>query len=292
MKFFLASSTTHLRPSLVKRGNAIGRYESYSFADQERGYRLKEDVQGKSLALIASILPDPESLFELLALYRLAVENGATETVLIIPYFGYARQDRPTRKGEASIGLMLAEILKNLKIPHLILCDLHSERVRQAFGPSIIELNALTLFADLLADRPPQVIVAPDAGASSRAEQLARLLEPRPEVALIDKVRPRPNVAIARRLHGDVQGKSVLIIDDMIDTGGTLAEAVNLVSENGATAIRVAATHGIFSGQAKERLSHLPIREILITNTLPQIRHPKIRRLDIVPLVLDALQRL
>ena len=292
MKLFLASSSKHLRPSLVKQGRAIGDYETYTFADQERGYRLKEDVQGKSIALIASILPAPESLFELLALYRLIVENGAAETVLIVPYLGYARQDRPLRKGEAGIGLMVAEILKHLQASQLILWDLHSEPIRRAFGPSLMELSALPLFASLLADRPPEVIVAPDTGSIPRAEKLAKLLTPHPGIALVDKVRPRPNVAMARRLSGDVQGKEVLIIDDMIDTGGTLAEAVKLVSEKGASAIRLAATHGIFSGQARECLSRLPISEILITNTLPQIRYPKIRRLDIVPLLLAALPRL
>ena len=165
----------------------------------------------------------------------------------------------------------------------LIVCDIHSERIRTALGPSIVEWSALPLFAAALAKRPPAVVVSPDAGSVPRARRLAELLDPRPEVALIDKVRPRPNVAIARRLQGDVRGKRVLIIDDMIDTGGTIVEAVRLVFENGAAAVRIAATHGIFSGGARERLSNLPISEILVTNTLPQTRHPKIRCLDIVP---------
>jgi len=108
---------------------------------------------------------------------------------------------------------------------------------------------------------------------------------------VIEKVRPKPNVAIARTLHGDVRGKDVLIVDDMIDTGGTLSEAVKLASQNGARRIRLAATHGIFSGEARERLSRLPIEEVLITNTLSQIRHKKIRILDITPLALAALGR-
>ncbi len=108
---------------------------------------------------------------------------------------------------------------------------------------------------------------------------------------MIEKVRPKPNVAIAKQLHGEVRGKDVLIVDDMIDTGGTLSEAVKLVSRNAAHRIRLAATHGIFSGDARERLSRLPIEEVLITNTLPQIRHKKIHILDITPLVVTALGR-
>jgi ribose-phosphate pyrophosphokinase len=134
------------------------------------------------------------------------------------------------------------------------------------------------------------VIVAPDAGSVSRAEKLASLLDSHPEVAAIDKVRPRANVAVAKRLRGEVRGKRVLIVDDIIDTGGTVAEAVKLVCQNGSRSLQLAATHGIFSGDARNRLSHLPIEEILITNTVPQIRHPKIRTLDIVPLIVKTLR--
>ena len=109
MKVFLTESTRHLRASLVRHGWAIGRYASSVFADRERGYLLKEEVAGESIAIIASVLPAPESLFDLLALHRLLVENGAAEITLIVPYLGYARQDRPDRKGAAGIGVMVAE---------------------------------------------------------------------------------------------------------------------------------------------------------------------------------------
>lgn len=285
MKAFLTDSTKHLRSSLARHGCAIGRYESSAFADRERAYLLKEEVAGRSVAVIASVLPASESLFDLLALHRLLLENGAAEVALIVPYLGYARQDRPNRKGEASIGVMVVELLRQAKASRLIVFDVHSEAIRRALGPSVIELSALPLFAAALAKRPPEVIVSPDAGSVAQARQLAELLDPLPEVALIDKVRPRPNVALAKRLHGNVRGRDVLIVDDMIDTGGTLAEAVKLALENGALAIRIAATHGIFSDGARERLSRLPIGGILVANTLPQARHPKIRSLDIVPLL-------
>ena len=285
MKTLLTESTRHLRASLVRHGWTIGRYESSVFADQERRYLLKGEVPDGSIAIIASVLPAPESLFDLLALHRLLVENGATEISLIVPYLGYARQDRPDKKGAAAIGIMVADLLRQTGVSRLVVCDVHSERIRLALGPALVEWSALPLFAAALAKRPPSVIVSPDAGSGPRARRLAELLEPRPEVAMIDKFRPRPNVAIARRLQGDVRGKKVLIIDDMIDTGGTLVEAVKLVAENGAAAISIAATHGIFSGGARERLARLPVSEILVTNTLPQIRHRKIRCLDIVPLL-------
>jgi len=289
MKLFLTHSTQHLRSFFKKRGCEIGRYESYTFADGERGYRLKEEVNGESVTIVASILPDPESLFELMALHHLIMENGAHQIAFIIPYLGYARQDRPTQPGEGSMGIMLIEFIQKMNPSKLILFDVHSDLIRKALGPSVKELSALPLFADALSKHPPDVIVSPDAGFKSRSEQLAGLLNQRPDVAVIDKVRPHPNVAIGKRLHGDVRGKDVIIVDDMIDTGGTLSEAVKLVSQNGARSIHLAATHGIFSNQARERVSRLPVEKIWVTNTLPQIRSPKIRFLDITPLVLDAL---
>jgi ribose-phosphate pyrophosphokinase len=286
MKLFLAHSAEHLRPSLEKNGIPVGRYETFFFADHERGYRLQEDVEGGRVTLIACILPDPGSLFELNALHRLAHENGATRIDLIIPYLGYARQDGRNRAGEGSLGLMIVASLRSLKRSRLTFFDVHSPRIRKALGPSSRELSALPLFARTLSASVPEVIVSPDAGSIMRAREIARLLKPKPDVAIIEKIRPRPNVAVARRLHGDVRGKSALVIDDMIDTGGTVSEAVKLILNRGARGIRLAATHGIFSGDAVERLSKLPVDEILVTNTLPQIPHPGVRVLDIVPLLL------
>ena len=285
MKYYLTDSTEHLRSSLLKHGCSIGRYELSDFADRERRYRLQGEVTGQSVAIVASILPDPGTLFDLMALHRLLKENGAAEITLIVPYLGYARQDRPAGRGEAGIGVMVVELLRWLKPSRLVVFDVHSERIRKALGPSVCELSALPLIAAALAKRPPGVIVSPDAGSVPRARRLAGLLESKPEIALIDKVRPRPNVAYAKRLHGDVRGKEVLIVDDMIDTGGTLAEAVKILREQGAAGVRIAATHGLFSAGALERLGGLHVGEILITNTLQQVRRPKLRRLDIVPLL-------
>ncbi len=288
---FIADSAKHLRRNLIRLGCEIGRHESYAFADGEQGYRLDEIVRGKKVALLASVLPNPGSLFEISAIHSLLRENGAGKTTLLIPYLGYARQDRPTRPGEGSTGIMVVEILERMNPSRLIFIDVHSEFIRKTFRPLVTELSALPLIADSLARRPPDVIVSPDAGFVSMAGKLQKLLKPKPGLAVVEKVRPRPNVAVARHLHGDVQGKDVLIADDMIDTGGTLSEAVKLVFENGARTIRLAATHGIFSGEARHRLTSLPVKEILVTNTLPQIRFPGIRILDISSLVLDALAR-
>jgi len=287
MKWFLTSSTAHLRDALVGRGEALGGYETVRFSDGEHGYRLTEDVHRQPVTLLASVTPDPASLFELLALFRLLGDNGAQTPSVVIPYLGYARQDRPAQAGEGSLGVMVAELLRNLQPAELRVLDVHSPRIVEALGPRAIELSALPLFADQFArGEPVDVVVAPDAGARRRAQTLADRLVPKAEVAIVEKTRPRPNVAVARTISGDVNGKHVVIVDDMIDTGGTICEAVRLVSERGARSIRLAATHGIFSQDARERIIRLPVRDTWVTNSLPQPAHERIQVLDITPILL------
>ena len=245
---------------------------------------------GNRLQLLPPFFLIPNRFSNSTALHHLIVENGAHQIAFIIPYLGYARQDRPTQPGEGSMGIMLIEWIQKMNPSKIILLDVHSDLIRKTFGPSVTEISALPLFADAFAKHPPDVIVSPDAGFISRAKA-QKLLNPQPSVAVIEKVRPNPNVAIAKRLYGDVRGKDVIIVDDMIDTGGTLSEAVKLVSQNGASSIHLAATHGIFSGQARDRFHAFRWRRMWVTNTLPQIRSPKIRFLDITPLVLNALTR-
>jgi len=287
VKWFLAPSTAHLRDALVARGEALGGYETIRFADGERGYRLTEDVDRQAVALLASVTTDPASLFDLLALFRVLVDNGSQTPLVVIPYLGYARQDRPVQAGEGSLGVMVAELLRNLQPADLRVLDVHSPRILEALGPRTIELSALPLFADQFArGAPVDVVVAPDAGARRRAQTLADRLVPNAEVVIVEKTRPRPNVAVARTISGDVKGKHVVIVDDMIDTGGTICEAVRLVSECGALSIRLAATHGIFSQDARERIVRLPVRDTWVTNSLPQPAHERIQVLDITPILL------
>ncbi|MBI3608099.1 MAG: ribose-phosphate diphosphokinase [Nitrospirae bacterium] len=286
MKWFLTPSTAHLRDPLIEHGVALGGYETARFADGERGYRLTEDVTGQAVTLLASVTPDPASLFDLLALFRLLGENGSQTPSVVIPYLGYARQDRPVRSGEGSLGVMVAELVRDLQPAEVRVLDVHSPRIVEALGPRAIELSALPLFAERLArGEPVDVVVAPDAGARRRAQSLAERFVPTAEVVIVEKTRPRPNVAVARTILGDVGGKRVVIVDDMIDTGGTICEAVRLVSEGGARSIRVAATHGIFSGDARPRILRLPVRETWVTNSLPQPLHERIRVLDITPIL-------
>jgi len=287
MHYVLTPSTAHLRGALATRNRAASLCEPLFFADGERGYRLTEPVKDQDVTVVASVLPDPASLFDILALCALLRENGSRDPELVVPYLGYARQDRALQTGEGSIGLTVAGLLRDLKPATLRVLDVHSPLVLAALGSAVSEASAIPLFADRLRRGDAvEVVVAPDAGARRRAEALAAQLVPRPALASVDKVRPRPNVAVARLLRGDVQGKRVVIVDDMIDTGGTICQAVQLVMERGARYVSVAATHGIFSGPALERLAQLPIEDILVTNSLPQPERANVRVLDVTPMLI------
>lgn len=291
MKFLFTDSARHLKRLFVNRGVDMAAYESFEFSDGELGYRLEQDVKRQTCSIIASVGPDPRSLFDILAVHRLLRENGAHECLLVLTYLGYARQDRRTESGEAAIGIMVAEILRNMNTAKIFGFDLHSDPIRKSLGPNFIELSALDLLAKAINKEEIDMVVAPDEGARHRTARLAKLFDLPLEVGWIEKVRPRRNVAVAKSLHGNVSGKHVLILDDMIDTGGTIEEAVRLVSKSGAMTIRIAATHGIFSGKALDRLSRLPIREIFVTNTLPQKRLPKLQVIDVSTLILESLQQ-
>ncbi len=289
MRLFFTHASEHLKSSFLSRGFQTGRYEWSTFADGELGIRLLEEVHTGAATLVGSVLPNSRSLFELLVLHKVLRENGSPDMNLFIPYLGYARQDRRTKEGEASVGVLVASLIRRMAASKLMVVDIHSDRIRKALGSRLTEISAAGLFAEALFKTPPEVIVSPDAGSKPRAERLAQSFTPRPDTAWVEKGRPRPNVAVGRKLHGEVRGKQALIIDDMIDTGGTVIEAVKLVRAAGACGICVVATHGIFSAGARDRLYRLPVDRILVTNTLPQIRYPRIKTLNIVPAFLRLI---
>jgi len=292
MRAFITPSADHLRARLSASSVQIGDWEPHRFADGERGYRLSETVTGQSVAVVGSVTSDPGSLFDLIALTRLLAENGSQRPVLMIPYLGYARQDRPVRSGEGSLGVVVAELLRGLGAGRMVVLDVHSAAVRGALGTAAVEASAIELFARHFAmGGPVDTVVAPDKGARERARELAKRLRPPATVAVIEKSRPRPNVAQATRMEGEVDGRRVVILDDMIDTGGTICEAVRLLVARGAASIRVAATHGVFSQGARERILQLPVEQLVITNSLRQPVHQHVEVLDIAPVLLAALSQ-
>jgi len=286
MIHFLTESAAHFRRGLIQRGGAVGSVRPSALADGERSYRLLEDVTRAPVTVVGSILPAPESLFDVMAYFRLLRENRARFPNLCIPYLGYARQDIQT-PGEVALGVMIGECLRNLNAAAIHVIDPHSPRATDALGPGVTISSALPFIAETLRKGEPfDVVVAPDRGATARAQALASMLSPEMGVAVIDKIRPKPNTATAQQLEGDVKHKRVILIDDMIDTGGTVIAAVKRLKDAGAGDILVAATHGVFSGHALEKILKLPIEGVIVTNTLPQPREDRLHVLDLSTLIL------
>ncbi|MBI2551148.1 ribose-phosphate pyrophosphokinase [Candidatus Uhrbacteria bacterium] len=264
---------------------ASGAYSLAHFADGEPAYRLSTVVKDEPVRLIASVTADPASFFELLSLHQLLQDGGAPSIQIVIPYLCFSRLDKRTKTGEARLGIMVARQIKATKA-HLVVLDVHSPRILRALGQRAEEITAIPLLAKSIGDSGPvDVVVAPDKGARDRAKRFADALGSSPRLAFISKKRPAANVAKATRLVGDVQGSRCVIVDDMIDTGGTIAEAVRLLRAHGSASIRIAATHGIFSAGAREKLAALPVEQIIVTNSLPQTPHQRIRVVDATTLL-------
>ncbi|MBU0646156.1 ribose-phosphate diphosphokinase [Patescibacteria group bacterium] len=283
--YFLTDSANHLRRLMINRGASIGSAQQSISANGERSYRLKEDLKREQIRLVASIWPDANSLFDLLAYFRLLRDHKCPTPSLVIPYLAYAREyDEP---GQAKINEMLAELVRNLNPAKISVFDLHDPRLLANLGANARIVNTWPLLAErLLKDDAPEVVLAPDEAAKPLAQALINLLGGTAELAYIEKERPKPNSALANNLVGEVSNRRVLIADDIIDTGATMIEAVRLVSQKGASQIRLAANHGIFTQDAREKLSRLPIQDIYVTNTWPQPRHPIIKTVDISSLLI------
>lgn len=237
-------------------------YEVKQFADGEYYFRLKFSKKPASVILLGNITPAPCSLFELLALAQALQDSGIAIATLCVPYLGYSRQDRQSEKGEAVLARMIAGIVNRIPARRRVFADLHSAALRAMLTPHT-ELKCLPDMVRSVARRV-DIIAAPDQGARRRAEEVAQGLP----VITIPKRRPRHNIVAREEARYPVAGKRVLMVDDMIDTGRTIASAAALLKQQGAKSITVAATHAIFSPPSRAILAKAPIDRILVSDTL------------------------
>ena len=266
------------------------------FQDGEIRVQILENIRGDDVFIIQSTHPPAENLLELLFLIDAAKRASAARITAVIPYFGYARQDRKDQPRVPISAKLVANLLERAGADRVLTVDLHADQIQGFFDIPVDNLYATPVFKDHFNHLDPReyVIVSPDVGGTKRAMVAAHKLGNLP-IALVDKRRPSLNSAEIIHIVGDVKGKKLLIVDDIIDTGNTLAEASKALMNSGAKEILVAATHGLFSGNAKKRLESVSIKEIVVTNTLPipQEKRPKnMKILTIAPLLADAILRI
>jgi ribose-phosphate pyrophosphokinase len=271
---------------------------AYQFANSETYVRYEESVRGCDAFVIQShTAPINEWIMEHLIMVDALKRASAKRITVVMPFYGYARQDKKHRGREPITARLMADLFKTAGANRLITVDLHADQVQGFFDGPVDHLMALPILADYVRKKygdQPLAVVSPDAGRIKVAERWSARLGGAP-LAFIHKTRrtDRPNEAVANRVVGDVSGRLCVLVDDMIDTGGTIASASEALMADGAAGVIVAATHAILSDPAVDRLKNCPAQEVVVTNTLPlspDRQFDKLTQLSIGPLVARAIR--
>ena len=271
----------------------LGEITLSKFANGEIYCRFGESIRGCDVFVIQSHSePINDRIMEQLLMIDAAKRASAKRITAVCPFYGYARQDKKTEGREPITARLLADMLTVAGADRVVAVDLHTGQIQGFFDMPVDHLTALPVLSSYLLDtiEGDPVVVSPDAGRVKLAQRLANHLDA--DLAIIDKRRPRHNVAVASVIVGDVVGRACVLIDDMIDTAGTITSAAELLIDRGASVVYVAATHGVLSGPAIDRLKNAPIKEVILTNTLPiedGKQFPELKILSIAPIIADAL---
>jgi ribose-phosphate pyrophosphokinase len=282
-----------------KLGKTLGHAEVRRFSDGEVFVEIGENVRGRDVYVIQSTCrPANDTLMELLIIIDALKRASAKEITAVIPYYGYARQDRKVAPRTPISAKLVADLLTSAGATRVVSMDLHAGQIQGFFDIPFDNLFSSPVLIDYLKKEimheGEMVLVSPDAGGVERVRAFAKRLNA--SVAMIDKRRTGPNVAKAMNVIGDVNGKSAIIVDDMIDTAGTLTEAASAVLSHGATKVYACATHGVLSGPAIQRIVDSPIQRVIVTDTIPLSPEAsacsKIVQLSVADILAEAIYRI
>ena len=267
---FSLSSNKELTEEIAKiLDTEVGKSKVHHFADGEILVEIDESVRGKDVFIVQSTSnPVTENLMEILVLTDALKRASAKEITAVIPYFGYARQDRKAKPRQPITSRLVADLLTTAGVDRVVTVDLHARQIQGFFDIPVDEMEALPLICKYFKNKNIEdlCIVSPDHGGATRARKMGEALDC--PIAIIDKRRPKPNVAEVMGIIGDVKDKNCILIDDMIDTGGTIAAGAAVLKEKGAKDVYIACTHGVLSGPAVERLQDSVAKEVVITDTI------------------------
>lgn len=279
-------------------GVPLGNAGVRTFSDGEVMVEVRENVRGRDVYLVQSTCaPTNNNLMELLVMMDAMKRASAATITAVIPYYGYARQDRKAAPRTPISAKLVADLLTTAGADRVVTIDLHAGQIQGFFNIPVDNLYAAPVILAHLKERfsgQNVVMVSPDAGGTERARAFAKRLEC--PMAVIDKRRTGPNVAEVMHLIGDVKDKIAIILDDMIDTAGTLTQAAGALKQNGAAAIYACATHGVLSGPAIDRINGSVIEEVVLTDSIPlgekSARTSKVKVLSVAPLLAEAIRRI
>ncbi|MBK6910682.1 MAG: ribose-phosphate pyrophosphokinase [bacterium] len=276
-------------------GCGLGEVKISRFSDGEIGVQFEENIRGRDVFLVQPTCPPAENLLELLIMVDAAKRASAGRITAVIPYYGYARQDRKDGPRVAITSRLVADLLQAAGIHRILTMDLHAPQIQGFFNIPFDHLMASRLFIDLFTMHPVEnlVIVAPDVGSTKLARFYANYMKT--EFVIVDKYRTGPNQAVALNLIGDVRDKNCLIVDDIVDTAGTLSATVAMLKDRGCRDIYGAITHPVLSGQAVDRIEASPMTALWVCDTLPTPREHqfnKLRKLSTAKLFAGAIRRI
>lgn len=292
-QIFSGRATHYLAEKIAHSyGQDLGKVNVTQFADGEFQTCLEDTVRGNDVFIIQSTFAPADNMMELLLMVDAAKRASADRIVAVIPYFGFARQDRKDKPRVAIGSKLLADILTAAGISRLVTMDLHSDQIQGFFNLPVDHLYASSIFVPYLKslNLDNLVIAAPDTGGAKRANAYAKFLNC--DLVLCYKQRSVANKVDKMTIIGDVKDKNVVLVDDIIDTGGTLCKAAELMEKEGATSVRAICTHAVLSGPAVERIENSNLKELIVTDTLPRQESKKIHILSVADLIADVIKRI
>mgnify|MGYP003343906343 FL=1 len=292
-KIFACGNSIALGERIAKAfGEELGNVITSTYSDGEFQPSYEESIRGTRIFIIASTNPGPENLMELLLMLDAAKRASARHITAVIPYFGWARQDRKDKPRVPIAAKLVAKMLETAGATRIITMDLHADQIQGFFEKPVDHLYASTIFLPYLKSLQLDnlTIASPDMGGSKRAYAYSKALES--DVVICYKQRAKANVISHMELIGDVTGKNVVLVDDMVDTAGTLTKAADLVIERGAKSVRAICTHPILSGSAYQRVKDSKLEELIVTDSIPLSQDsPKIKVLSCADLFADVMHR-
>ena len=300
MKIFAGNAVPELARKIASRLYIkLGDAEVGRFSDGEVSVQINENVRGSDVFIIQSTCaPTNDNLIELIVMVDALRRASAGRITAVIPYFGYARQDRRVRSARVPItAKVVADFLSSVGVDRVLTVDLHAEQIQGFFDVPVDNVFASPVLLDDMRKREFQapVVVSPDIGGVVRARAIAKLLNDA-DLAIIDKRRPKANVAQVMHIIGDVRDRDCIIVDDMIDTGGTLCKAAEALKEQGARRVFAYATHPVFSGNAAENITNSVIDELIITDTIPlspaMQAVSKVKQLTLSEMMAECIRRI
>ncbi len=276
VSIFSGRESKYLAEKIAKSyGIKLGDTKFTQFSDGEFQISFEENIRGRDVFIVQSTFAPTDNLFELLLMVDAAKRASANNIVVVIPYFGFARQDRKDKPRVSIASKLIADLLSTAGIQRIITIDLHADQIQGFFNVPVDHLYASSIFVPYLLslDLPNLIMASPDTGGARRAASYAKNLNT--GFVICYKHRSKPNIVETMKLIGDVEGKDVILVDDIIDTAGSITKAAKLIKDNGANSVRAFCTHPVFSGDAYEKIENSDFTEVVVADTIPLKKESK-----------------